>query len=370
MSTDLLSLADDLEATSREFQSEHNAALKALNDAAAEMQKSWSGSNLGYHALVYYRDLTPRPPGAQFSVEWGLNGNDFLRIGSVGEWQEYSSDAIKDVIYNRAGFPNIENIREDSKKIAVSVRRARDEILSALTVALEEAPDEFLGRLKSDAESATILTYVDLCRNFIPKGARISRDSNAVMAGLQVAPHQEIIAEAASFQVPCDVALELSEIARRAGSHLCRKESRKLRSKHIGVNVFIGHGRSLIWRALKDFIVDRLNLPYEEFNRVPVAGVTNIARLSEMLDGAGCALIILTAEDEQKDGSVRARMNVIHEVGLFQGRLGFTKAIVVLEDGCEEFTNIQGLGQIRFPKGNIAAAFEDIRSLLEREGML
>ena len=67
---------------------------------------------------------------------------------------------------------------------------------------------------------------------------------------------------------------------------------------------------------------------------------------------------------------MQARMNVIHEVGLFQGRLGFTKAIVVLEEGCEEFSNIQGLGQIRFPKNNISAAFEEIRAVLEREGLV
>jgi hypothetical protein len=42
----------------------------------------------------------------------------------------------------------------------------------------------------------------------------------------------------------------------------------------------------------------------------------------------------------------------------------------LLEDGCEEFSNIQGLGQIRFPKGNIKAAFEEIRQVLEREGII
>ena len=54
---------------------------------------------------------------------------------------------------------------------------------------------------------------------------------------------------------------------------------------------------------------------------------------------------------------------VVHEVGLFQGRLGFDKAIVRLEDGCEEFSNIEGLGQIRFPTGNIAAKFEEVRAV-------
>ena len=36
-------------------------------------------------------------------------------------------------------------------------------------------------------------------------------------------------------------------------------------------------------------------------------------------------------EDEHKDGSVHPRENVIHEAGLFQGRLGFPRAIVLLE---------------------------------------
>jgi predicted nucleotide-binding protein len=63
-------------------------------------------------------------------------------------------------------------------------------------------------------------------------------------------------------------------------------------------------------------------------------------------------------------------MNVVHEAGLFQGRIGFTKAIVLLEEGCPEFSNIQGLGQIRFPKDNIAASFEEVRRVLEREGLI
>jgi len=61
--------------------------------------------------------------------------------------------------------------------------------------------------------------------------------------------------------------------------------------------------------------------------------------------------------------------NVIHEIGLFQGHLGFGRAVVLLEEGCEEFSNIHGLGQLRFPRGNIAASFEDVRRALEREGL-
>jgi predicted nucleotide-binding protein len=119
----------------------------------------------------------------------------------------------------------------------------------------------------------------------------------------------------------------------------------------VGTNVFIGHGRSVLWRELKDFLEDRLGLSVDEFNRVPVAGIATSTRLSEMLDAAAFAFLVMTAEDEQTDRKMRARENVVHEVGLFQGQLGFARAIVLVEDGCEEFSNIHGLGQIRFPRG-------------------
>jgi predicted nucleotide-binding protein len=89
-----------------------------------------------------------------------------------------------------------------------------------------------------------------------------------------------------------------------------------------------------------------------------------------MLDEAAVAFLVLTAEDERVDGTMAARLNVVHEVGLFQGRLGFGRAIVMLEEGCEGFSNIEGLDQIRFPAGNIAASFENVRQLLESERLI
>jgi len=69
------------------------------------------------------------------------------------------------------------------------------------------------------------------------------------------------------------------------------------------------------------------------------------------------------------ENSMRVK-NVVHEAGLFQGRLGFKKAILLLEETCEKFSNIDGLGYIPFPTGEIRAAFEDIREVLKREGLI
>ena len=141
-------------------------------------------------------------------------------------------------------------------------------------------------------------------------------------------------------------------------------------NRNPGSHVFIGHGQSPIWRELKDFLSDRLELPWDEFNREAVAGITTFGRISEMLDSASFAFLVMTAEDQHSDAATHARQNVVHEVGLFQGKLGPRKAIILLEEGCNEFSNIVGLSQIRFPKGKISAVFEEIRRVLERENVI
>jgi len=140
----------------------------------------------------------------------------------------------------------------------------------------------------------------------------------------------------------------------------------KQRSKR----VFIGHGHSKCWETLRDLLRDRLQLEWEEFNRVPTPGMTTQQRLRDMIDGVGFAFLVMTAEEETSGGGFRTRDNVIHEVGLFQGRLGFMRAVILLEEGCNEFSNITGLNQIRFPKGNLLSKSEEIRLVLEREGIL
>lgn len=133
--------------------------------------------------------------------------------------------------------------------------------------------------------------------------------------------------------------------------------------------IFIGHGGSPEWLKLKDFLQNTLEIPYEEFNRIPQAGKTTTDRLKKMLESCCIAFLIMTGEDEHKDGTLHARENVIHEIGLFQAQLGFERAIILREKGCEIFSNIHGITYIPFPKGNIRAAFEDIREVLKRESI-
>jgi len=152
--------------------------------------------------------------------------------------------------------------------------------------------------------------------------------------------------------------------------HLLEEAPAATKSRLLGKKIFIGHGRSHVWLQLKDFIRDRFRLPCDEFNIEPAAGITTTARLEAMLEQAAFAFVVMTAEERHADGQVYARPNVIHESGLFQGRLGTSRAIILLEEGCSDFSNIGGLTQIRFPKENLKPVFEDIRQVLERERLI
>lgn len=341
--------------------------LEKLREAANQIGRAWSGSWIGYQSRVYYEGLIPAPPGAHFSSEWGFQ--DRISNESTGDWAEYAFDGVRDAILSEAGVSSLGALEQFAKQAKEVFQNAREEFLSVAVVSLENRSDAFLSRLKEQVENLKLTSRFDFIRAMQPRQI-MSRDSLAISQGTQTPPHIAVLSEVCALQNPTEKCEELAKIMRRAASHLETKDRHRQEKQHVGTNVFIGHGRSPLWRDLKDFIQDRLDLPWDEFNRVPVAGITNIARLSEMLADAAIAFVILTAEDEQVDAKMHPRMNVVHEAGLFQGKLGFTKAIVLLEEGCEEFSNIHGLGQIRFPRGNIKAVFEEIRRVLEREKLI
>ncbi len=131
--------------------------------------------------------------------------------------------------------------------------------------------------------------------------------------------------------------------------------------------IFIGHGRSDQWRDLKDHLHEQHGYEVEAYEIGARAGHTIRDILQQMLRRSNFALLVLTGEDETQDGRLRARPNVIHELGLFQGRLGFARAVALVEAGTDDFSNLQGVHQIRYGKGNIKETFGEILATLRRE---
>lgn len=348
------------------------AAVGRVAEAIKPYSRSWSGSNLGHQSGIYYKDLAPVPPGAVFSQDWGLLGQF---QGTTGQWSHFDRQEIIEAIKSEADFGPTDHLVDLSRRVSSAVTDARDDIMS-IVATVDASGGDFLTDLTQKVSRIQCPTYLERASSYKASessgGWVATHDRSAAEGGILLAPHEEVALEADTLYSPIAMAHELESLASRLATHLERMDGRTMVSKGTqrGTRVFIGHGRSSQWRELKDFVHERLELPYDEFNREPVAGTTNIDRLSTMLDDAAIAFLVLTAEDEDADGELVARQNVVHEAGLFQGRLGFARAIILVESGCKLFSNIDGLGQIRFPANDIASKFEEVRRLLEREGLI
>lgn len=114
--------------------------------------------------------------------------------------------------------------------------------------------------------------------------------------------------------------------------------------------IFLGHGRDLTWSRVHTFIKDDLGYNVEAFETESRASSHIVDILKTMLENCDAAVIVMSAEDETSQGTLRARQNVIHEIGLFQGKRGFEKVIVFQQSGVEVFSNIMGFQTVRFSK--------------------
>lgn len=361
--------AQRCERAARAFETEPASSIRQrLVDAITSLEYAWCGSWIGYQASVYTVDLHPKRPGEVFDTEWGAM--DRLSNRTAGEWGHFDYDTIHQEILRRAEGADPDEITATAKAAKGAFEQSRALLLPTFDAILSSTKDTTLQGLRDKLQKLNShLSSSDFIKRICPKRV-MTRDSLAIHQGPMVPAHISFKAWLAQELSYGQQASALAKIARHAARYLQKKH--KMKGKTVAKTegkVFIGHGHSPAWKDVKDFLVDRLQLDYEEYEREPTAGLSTKERLLEMLD-AGCfAFLVMTAEDEHGDGTRHARENVIHEAGLFQGRYGFERAIILLEEGCEEFSNIHGVGQIRFPKDNIMAKSEEIRRVLEREGI-
>lgn len=347
-----------------------DSMIRRLNDAAQEVGRSSSQSWLGYQSTIYLRGFKPAEGGECFDSEWGEI--DGIANQTYGEWAYTQYQEVKAEIQRRAGVPDLTLIEDATEAAEQVFNRSRSELLPLLDALISALQDAVIQESKDKVSKlSSHASMQDYINNLSPKGRFMSRDTRAMTGGRR-APHHTVfycwVVSQASFGSHLK---ELSEIARHVKRYLEIKHKMKGKSvvKTDG-KITIGHGRSDEWRTLKDFIQDRLKLDVDEFNQSSAAGMTTKERLEQMLDDSCFAFLVMTAEDEHADGSKHARENVIHEIGLFQGRLGFRRGIILLEHGCQEFSNIHGISQIRFTAGRMREVFEEIRGVLEREGII
>lgn len=127
-------------------------------------------------------------------------------------------------------------------------------------------------------------------------------------------------------------------------------------------NIFISHGHNeLLKFKLKDFISSRMKLHPVVLSEQPSLGLTIVEKLEKVSEECGFAIVLMTKDDEQVNGGLRARQNVIHEIGFFQGKYGRNHVVLLAERGVEVFTNISGIVRIEFDSGSFETVFEPLR---------
>ncbi|OQC17750.1 MAG: putative nucleotide-binding protein containing TIR-like domain protein [Firmicutes bacterium ADurb.Bin080] len=313
--------------------------------AAVDVGQSSSGSWIEYQSLVYNRSFQKPPANAHFSKEWVFdNLADIVRINTVGDWVIYSADHVFNAIRSRLGIDSIDDVITNCVEINKQIDECIDSVFS-ISQNQHLPKDEYVEKTIKSVIEDKPLSQSDFISYYRPNQL-VSRDAHAIDGGYQTPLHVLIIASCMYVQKSVQRSQDILKLINKFISHIKTKAVIGGRMDQISKNIFIGHGHSQDWRELKDFISDRLKLSWDEFNRVPVAWSTNVKRIAEMLDQASFAFLVMTTEDVTSDGRFNARLNVIHEAGLFQGRIGFDKAIILLENGCDEFSNLQGLGQI------------------------
>ena len=130
---------------------------------------------------------------------------------------------------------------------------------------------------------------------------------------------------------------------------------------------FIDHGTNPIWTRVEKHLREDLMIECKTFLDSSYSSEQMVYSLSDFLDTCNFCVVILTKEDEQKGASEIIYQNIIHKIGLFQGRLGFNKTVLLKQDGIKFDTNFAGLQHITFSGSKIEQAFYELDKMLKRE---
>jgi sugar/nucleoside kinase (ribokinase family) len=130
--------------------------------------------------------------------------------------------------------------------------------------------------------------------------------------------------------------------------------------------VFIAHGANPEWLAVQRFIETRFQVPVYSFESRSWGSRQVTEALSNYLERCSFAICVLTAENFGEGGLRQARQNVIHEVGLFQGRHGFDRVMMLVEEGCDFSPGAAGPYTVSFPSNGISETFYHLDKMIRQ----
>jgi predicted nucleotide-binding protein len=290
----------------------------------------------------------------------------------------------------------------NAKALAVSIRRAypRQRVIAATEsyydtrlVLEERLPDVILATCaewdtdSGDKDAPSLQTFLlhTLASSLITFEAGLTPETNQKMGHKKSvgclfdwwenSEQLEVILVCARMCAQCEQRLQrrfnVAPAAIQATRQILNHVRRRVLGEHpqIPTKVFVAHGWSRDWQELKA-ILDELGVEVAEFNQTVPIGGTVTERWKEMLDQSRFAFALLTPDEEVAPGVPYPRPNVIHEIGLCQGRFGLESTVVMREKSIRPFSNLSGVIDLEFESGRISAQRPVIEKLLERHGLL
>lgn len=107
--------------------------------------------------------------------------------------------------------------------------------------------------------------------------------------------------------------------------------------------VFIVHGHDEELKQRVARLLEKQNIEAIILNEKPSKGMTIIEKIEAYSEGVDAAICLFTPDDEMKDGSKRARENVVLETGYFIGKIGREKTIVIAAEGVMNLSDLKGI---------------------------
>lgn len=174
------------------------------------------------------------------------------------------------------------------------------------------------------------------------------RDVGIITSGMTEAYFEKNRAEELNRQLKLlDACIEQLEAEVEHAPH--DKEEWSLEERPTGNDVFLVHGRDQALRETVARFLERLGLNVTVLHEMPDQGRTVIEKF-EHYSNVGFAIVLLTGDDRgglketsAAEYQLRARQNVLFELGFFVGRLGRQRVCALREEGVEVPSDYHGV---------------------------
>lgn len=133
--------------------------------------------------------------------------------------------------------------------------------------------------------------------------------------------------------------------------------------------IFVGHGRNKLYHEVLTNLREMCPVAsVKTFESYKIAGLQIASILDKAKVETTIAVMVATGEDAVDSGK-RARQNVVHETGFFQGVLGFDRVAILQEEGIQWFSNNDGILVIPFPKDTIQGAMHELSKFIKSHNL-